>query len=145
MTTPPSWEPFVESWRTTARRTGLLALAVGVGVGFYQRQLAVVPSATLLALWFTLGGHFLEVLLRNQLRQRINGQAAIQALARVACWFAGGAVLYEGALWTWAILTGRSAALWPWWKAGIAFVGIELVVHLVLRLRGQPSFYDGRG
>jgi len=28
---------------------------------------------------------------------------------------------------------------------GLAFIGIELVTHLVLQLRGRPSFYDGRG
>ena len=116
-----------------------------MGVGLYERQLAMVPLATLVALWFTLGGHFLEVLLRNQLRQRISGQPAVQALARVACWFAGGSVLYAGALGTRAILTGRGAVPWPWWMAGIAFVGVELLVHLLLRVRGHPSFYDGRG
>ena len=144
-TTQPRWEPFTESWRATALRTGLLALAIGVGVGLYQRQLASVPLVTLFALWFTLGGHFLEVLLRNRLRRRISSQTAVQALARIACWFAGGCVLYQGALGTRAILTGRGALAWPWWMAGIAFVGVELLVHLLLRARGQPSFYDGRG
>jgi len=116
-----------------------------VGVGLYEQQLARVPLVALLALWFTLGGHFLEVLLRNHLRQRISGQAAVQALARVAGWFAGGSILYEGASATRAILSGRGAVPWPWWMAGIAFVGIELLVHLLLRMRGQPSFFDGRG
>jgi hypothetical protein len=123
----------------------LLALAIGVGVGLYQRQLAMVPMVTLFALWFTLGGHFLEVLARNHLRQRISGPPAVQALARVAFWFAGGCVLYAGAVATRAITTGRGAGPWPWWMAGVAFVGVELLVHLLLRLRGRPSFYDGRG
>jgi hypothetical protein len=123
----------------------LLALAIGVGVGLYQRQFAIVPLVTLFALWFTLGGHFLELLLRNQLRQRIGGQAAVQALARITCWFAGGSLLYAGALATRALVTGRAAVPWPWWMAGIAFVAVELLVHLLLRARGQPSFYDGRG
>ncbi len=35
---------------------------------------------------------------------------------------------------------------WPaWWLGGLAFIGIELVAHLALLLRGRPSFYDGRG
>ena len=35
---------------------------------------------------------------------------------------------------------------WPaWWLGGLAFIGIELVTHLVLQLRGRPSFYNGRG
>jgi hypothetical protein len=145
MTTQPCCEPFAEPWRTTLLRTGLLALAIGMGVGLYKRQLATVPLATLFALWFTLGGHFLELLLRNRVRRRIRDGAAVQAVARIAGWFAGGSVLYQGALGTRALLTGRGAAAWPWWMAGIAFVGVELLVHLLLRARGLPSFYDGRG
>jgi hypothetical protein len=28
---------------------------------------------------------------------------------------------------------------------GVAFIGIELVVHLVMHWRGLPSVYNGRG
>ena len=31
------------------------------------------------------------------------------------------------------------------WLGGLAFIGIELVAHLVLQLRGRPSFYNERG
>lgn len=139
------WEPFVEPWRATALRTGAIALAIGVGVGLYKRQLAAVPLATLLALWFTLGGHFVEVLFRNQLRHRSGGQASVQAAARLVSWFIGGSALFAGALTTRAILTGQGAVPWPWWTGGVAFVVLELLVHLLLHARGQPSFYDGRG
>lgn len=138
-------QPFVEPWRATALRTGTMALAIGVGVGLYQRRLAAVPLTTLTALWFTLGGHWVEVLLRNRLRHRIGGPVPLQVVARLACWFAAGSVLYAGALATRAIIADRSADPWPWWTVGIAFVGLELLVHLVLYARGLPSFYDGRG
>jgi hypothetical protein len=140
----PRWTPFTEDWRTTARRTGLIALAIGIGAGLCTR-LALVPVVTMSALWFTLGGHFVELLFRNRLRQRISSRASIQALARIACWLAAGSVLYAGASATRALLTGRSVAPWPWWIVGIAFVGVELFVHLLLHARGNPSFYDGRG
>ena len=139
------WEPFAEPWRATALRTGTVALAIGVGVGLYQRQLAAVPVTTLIALWFTLGGHFVEVLVRNQLRDGIGESARVQAIARLVCWFAGGSVLYAGALATRAILTGRGGVPWPWWTGGIFFVGLELLIHLFLFARRHPSFYDGRG
>jgi len=139
------WEPFTEPWRATALRTGSTALAIGVGVGFYERQLAAVPVTTLIALWFTLGGHFVEVLVRNRLRQRIGGPAPVQSVARLVYWFAAGSVLYAGALATRAILTGRTAVPWPWWTGGMFFVGLELLVHLLMYARRQPSFYDGRG
>jgi hypothetical protein len=141
----PLSRPFAEPWRTTALRTGLLALAIGVGVGLYERQLAVAPWVSLFALWFTLGGHFLEVLFRNRLRRHISGPPAVQGLVRVAYWFAGGSVLFEGAQATRALLAGRDSGPLPWWLAGIAFAGVELLIHLGLRARGQPSVYDGRG
>jgi hypothetical protein len=50
-------------------------------------------------------------------------------------------------MWLTASALGTSRpARWPhWWVGGLAFVGIELVVHLVLHLRGNTSFYNGRG
>ena len=33
----------------------------------------------------------------------------------------------------------------PWWIGGVGFVVLELFVHLFMRLRAIPSFYDGRG
>jgi hypothetical protein len=44
------------------------------------------------------------------------------------------------------VLADFGPAHWPaWWLGGLAFIGIEIVVHLMLQLRGQPSFYNGRG
>jgi hypothetical protein len=31
------------------------------------------------------------------------------------------------------------------WTGGILFVGVELLIHVLLQARGQPSFYNGRG
>lgn len=136
---------FTEPWRTTALRTGGMALAAGIGVGLYRRQLTVVPLAALLALWFTFGGHLVEVLFRNRLRARLGDAIAPAALARLIFWFVAGSELYAGALATRAILTDRRATPWPWWTGGVVFVALELLIHLLMRLRGQPCFYDGRG
>ena len=138
-------QPFSERWRTTALRTGLLALAAGVAVGVIKRHLAVVPSVTLFALWFTLGGHFLELLFRNRLREFVSDQPAAQMLARIAYWFLGGAVLFEAAQTTQALFARHVSVPFSWWLAGIGFVGVELLVHLRLRARGEASVYDGRG
>ena len=138
------WQPFAEPWRVTALRTGSIAVAVGVGVGLYQRRLAAVPMVALFALWFSLGGNALEVLFRNEFGRRIGGQP-MQTVARLAYWFAGGTVLYTGAGATLAVLTGRGPGPWPWWAGGVGFVGLELLVHQLLRARGQASFYDGLG
>jgi hypothetical protein len=138
-------EPFAEPWRTTALRTGLLALAAGIGVGLIKGHLALVPWVTLFALWFTLGGHFLELLFRNRLRHYISDQPAALALARAAYWFVGGVVLFEAAQATQTLLARRMAVPLSWWMAGVGFVGVELLIHLGLRARGEPSVYDGRG
>lgn len=129
---------FAEPWRTTLLRTGSLALAFGAGFSLYQHRLAALPRATLFALWFTLGGHFIELLYRNRLRQLISPNPLAQACARLVYWFAGGCVLAAGAL-----ATQRFP--WPWWMGGVLFIGVELVVHFLLLLRRQPSFYNGRG
>ena len=31
-----------------------------------------------------------------------------------------------------------------WWVGGVAFIGIELIVHLILLARGKPNAFDGR-
>ncbi|HEY6223409.1 MAG TPA: hypothetical protein VIW26_06480 [Gemmatimonadales bacterium] len=137
--------PFSEPWRTTALRTGSIALGIGLGAGLYQRRLAVVPIVTLLALWFTLGGHVVELLFRNGLGRRLGGSTGRQALARLVYWFVGGSVLYAGVLATSRILTGHGSVPRPWWTGGALFVAAELLIHLLMRARQQPSFYDGRG
>jgi hypothetical protein len=145
MTTRAHWEPFAEPWHATALRTVGLALGIGLGVGLFTRHLATTPLVVLLALWFTLGGHFLEVLFRNRLRARLPVSPAVQVVARLAYWFVGGSVLYVGAALTGALSGIHITRTVPWWVGGFGFLGAELFVHLLLRMRGQPGFYDGRG
>ena len=135
---------FAEPWRATALRTRGIAVAIGVGVALYRHQLSLLPLATPLALWLTLGGHVVEVVFRNRIGSHIPGRGA-RASARLGYWFVTGSALYAGALATRALLTGRAAVPWPWWTGGAAFVAVELVIHLLMYARRQPCFYDGRG
>jgi hypothetical protein len=65
---------------------------------------------------------------------------------RVLVWFIGGSVLAVGMSLTAMALAGFRPGQWrAWWVGGVGFVGIELVVHLVLQLRGRGSFYNERG
>jgi hypothetical protein len=67
-------------------------------------------------------------------------------VARVATWFVGGVVLAIGMAITASTLGGFRPARWPaWWLGGGAFIALEVLVHLVLQVRGRPSFYNGRG
>jgi len=108
--------------------------------------LARWPVATLLMLWPTLGGHVLELWFLNWLRPRLSPSRRVQIAARIAVWFVGGSLLGLGMAFTATTLGAVRPASWPpWWLAGIAFTGIELVAHSALLLRGRPSFYNGLG
>jgi len=48
-----------------------------------------------------------------------------------------------GARITASALGTPSMRLPPWWLGGPAFVCLELLVHALLQLRGQPNFYNG--
>lgn len=140
------WQPYREPLRATLVRTGTIALVVGAVVARWWGGLARWPIATLVALWPAFGGHWVEVWFLNWLRPRLSGARAVQLGARVGVWFLGGVVLALGMGVTAMALGGFGAVRWSaCWRGGLAFVGIELVVHLLLQLRGRPSFYDGRG
>lgn len=88
----------------------------------------------------------MELWFLNWLRPRLPVARAIQVGVRIGVWFVGGIALAVGMRLTAISLSGFRPGNWPaWWVGGLAFIGIELVVHLVLQLRGRPSFYNGRG
>ena len=140
------WQPYREPLRVTILRTGLIAIVVGAVFALFRGGLARWPMITLLAFWPTFGGHWVEVWFLNWLRPRLADARGWQVAARVGVWFAGGAGLAMGMRLTGIALAGFRPAHWPaWWFGGFAFIGIELVAHLVLQLRGRPSFYNGCG
>jgi hypothetical protein len=145
MTAP--WQPYREPLRTTLVRTITIAVVVGFVVArLWGGGLARWTLATLLVLWPSFGGHWVELWFLNWLRPRLSPARAVQVGARVAVWFAGGTGLALGMGLTAMALAGFRPARWPsWWIGGLAFIGVELVAQLALQLRGQPSFYNGRG
>ncbi len=144
MTSP--WQPFREPLRATLLRNGTIAIVVGAVLALSRGGLPRWPMDTLLALWPALGGHWVEVWFLNWLRPRISVGRGAQLAARVSVWFVGGIALAIAMRWTAMVLGGHRMAHWPaWWIGGVGFIGIELMAHLALMLRGRPSFYDGRG
>jgi len=140
------WQPCREPLHITLVRTGIIALVVGAVLARWRGGLARWPMATLLVFWFSFGGHWVEVWFLNWLRPRLSVERAVQVGARVGVWFVGGIVLAIGMSLTARALGGFRPVRWPvLWLGGLAFIGIELVVHLVLQLRGRSSFYNGRG
>jgi hypothetical protein len=140
------WQPYDEPLRVTLVRTVGIALVAGavIAVSFGRPSLWPVTSA--LMLWPSFGGHWLELWFLNWLRPRLSASRVMQNAARVAVWFGGGVVFGVGMWLTAMTLTSVQRPPWAtWWAAGFAFIGVELVAHVALQLRGRPSFLNGRG
>jgi hypothetical protein len=139
-------QPYREPLRVTLARTVGIALVAGVVLAHWWGGLARWPVASALMLWPSFGGHWLELWFLNWLRPRLSAIRGVQIAARVAVWFIGGVGFALGMQLTAIAFTALRRTPWfSWWVAGFAFIGIELVVHLVLQLRGRPSFFNGRG
>lgn len=144
----PQWESFREPLRITLMRTVAIALIGGAVVAWASGGLRHWPLATCLVLWPAFGGHWVEMGFLNGLRPRLPASRAVQVAARIVTWFVGGAVLALGMGLTAIALRAGRPAHWPvGWiiVGGLAFIGIELIAHLVLLLRSRPSFYNGLG
>jgi hypothetical protein len=132
--------------RATVIRNGIIALVGGALLSRSWGGPGRFPVATLMMLWPSFGGHFLEVWFLSSVRPRLSADRAAQTGARLAVWFLGGLAFFAAIRVTAFALTGFHP--WPrapWWFGGAAFIGVELVAHLTLQLRGKPSFYNGRG
>jgi hypothetical protein len=135
-----------EPLRVTLTRTVGIALIAGAALAPFWGGLARWPLTTVLLLWPTLGGHYVELAFLDVVRPRLSDSRAVHALARIAVWFVGGALLAIGMRFTAiALHAPRPLPAAAWWIGGFAFIGLELVVHLALHARGRPSFYNGRG
>ena len=141
---PTPWPPHSEPFTSALRRTTLIALAVALVASLARQQFLVAPRVWLLAMWFSLGGHYVELFFLNRVRPRLPFARAAQVGGRVVTWFLGGALLSLGMAVTWALLTGGQLRFHLWWLGGLGLIGVELMVHAVLRARDIPNFYDGR-
>ena len=67
-------------------------------------------------------------------------------LARWPVWFVVGMALMLAMELTATLLDRSRPTDWPaLWLGVRAFIDVELVAHLALRLRRRPNVYDGRG
>jgi hypothetical protein len=129
----------------TLRRTVTIAAVAGVAVALRWGGLRQWPQAAVIMLWFSLGGHYVELCYLRVVRPRLPSHRIARTGARIVTWFVGGVALGLGAAGT-AMLFGRAvpARLNAWWMGGFVLISIELVVHAVLLARGKPGFFDGR-
>lgn len=121
------WQSYREPFSKTLLRTSAIAIVVGAIGARSWNGFASWPVATLLALWFSLGGHWLELCFLNWLRPRLPAQPTLQIEARLGIWFAGGVVLFFCMALTAAAVAGIGIERWPaWWLGGLGFIAIEL-------------------
>jgi len=85
-----------------------------------------------------------ELWFLNWLRPRLPRVREVQILARIGAWFIRDRTGRGNGPHRIAF-DGLRPVIWPACIGGLAFVGIELIAHFVLQLRGRPSFYNGRG
>jgi len=126
-------------------RTSLIALVIGLILAYLRNQPTAWISWVTFTFWFSFGGHWVEIFFLNWLRPRLLSTRLAQVVGRLLVWIAGGTVLVTGARLTVLSLSSQPIHLLPWWLGGLVFLGLELLVHAVLFLRGHPNFYDGRG
>jgi hypothetical protein len=134
-----------EPFRHTLARNVTIAAVVGGVFAFQRRDLTLFLPVTAFALWFSLGGHYVEVAFLNGIRARLPQRRLTQALVRLLVWSCGGALLYACMAATARALPIGAPRLRPWWFGSVLFIGVELAVHAVLAIRGRPNFYNGRG
>ena len=125
---------FSEPISRTLTRTIGIALVAGVGLAMSRGHARQWPAFALVALWFTLGGHWVEVFYLNVLRPRLGASRAAQYSVRIATWFVGGVLLGLGATLTAKRLL-NGVPVPPLWLFGLGFVVLELLLHSALSLR----------
>jgi hypothetical protein len=122
-----------------------LAAAVAAVLALQRHDCKLLLPVAALALWFTLGGHYIELAFLNGLRARIPRGRLTHAGVRLLVWWGGGVLLYVSMATTARALPIEAPPLRLWWYGGLLLIGVELAVHAVLAIRGRPNFYNGRG
>ena len=74
---------FEEPFRRTLARNATIAAALGVVFAVLRRDLNLLLPVTALAMWFSLGGHYVERTFLNGVRARIPQRRPTQAFVRL--------------------------------------------------------------
>lgn len=145
MTERKAWPRVTEPFMRTLTRNVLIALGVGSVFALRSGDSSLVLRVAVLALWFSLGGHYVEIAFLNGVRPRLTASRRAHVLARVAVWFIAGVVLFALMSFSAHLVFEHPHLGLAWWFGGVLFVLVELVVHGALLARRAPTFYDGRG
>jgi hypothetical protein len=149
VTLPISTVPPREPVTHTLLRNVVIAMVAGGALAARFGGLAAWPVLTGAALWFSLGGHVVELLFLDTVRPRYPMPHVVAALVRVAMWFTGGSILGVAAAGTLTLIshterTGHVAAMLSV-NGGLVLIGVELLAHAGLAVRQKPNVFYGHG
>jgi hypothetical protein len=114
-------------------------LAIPLALLLYVAGAGDLLGAFTIAFCFTFVGHLVETVLLM-----IPGiETVLGRLIRMLGWFAGGLWCYQLGRWMWALYGNDPQVLPRLLSGGVFFVGLELIVHVLLRAGGKPNFYSG--
>jgi hypothetical protein len=130
-------------WRTL-RRNLAIAVVVAGGISGFRHDSRGFLSLIVLALWPSLGGHYVEVAFENHIRTWISQAYWVQVVVRLLIWYAGGVLLYLGMFLTSQALPIGALPFRFWWVGGLLFIALELLLHAFLARRGLSDFYGIR-
>ena len=145
MESSQNWPRIEESLFTTLARNLTIASCIACVFALVRHDFTRFIPVAILALWPSLGGHYVEVAFVNLIRTRVPQGQVAQVLLRLLVWYVGGILLYFCMVATSHALPVGALPMRLWWSGGLLFVGLELSVHAILAARRQPSFYGGRG
>jgi hypothetical protein len=128
-----------EPFSRTVRRNLVIAVCVATGISVLRRDFSSFLPVLALALWPSLGGHYVEVAFVNHIRLHLPTASWAQMTVRLLVWFAGGVLLYLCMMVTTMLLSIRELPIRLWWCGGLLFIALELVVHAVLAIRGSTA------
>ena len=134
---------------TTVFRTATIALIPALIKCFTTHNAHLFAAYFFGALWFSFGGHWVEIAWLDGIRHRLPKSCRIQKIGRITYWFVSGIVLGVFMALTIKTLDPGFTPNFPpslLILSGVAFVLIELLVHsILLQRRGRPSFYNSAG
>ncbi len=143
---PEPLSPYREAVSRTLLRNVAIAMVAGIVIALRLGGLKLWPLTTAVALFFTLGGHLVEVWYLNTLSPRLSQSRLTLTSARFATWFIGGSLLGLAAFRV-GSLVRPMWRIWsvPWWTGGLILICAELIAHTALAARGKPNAFNGRG
>src|SRR5690349_12319063 len=88
------WQRVEEPLGRVLRRTIGIALVIGAVFALRTHHVRILLPMAVVALWPSLGGHYVELAFLNGLRPRLPSRRAVQVAARLAVWALAGVVFF---------------------------------------------------